>query len=131
MTAERIQPHVKQEREEQGDSIAAGKTYTPYTDIAETPDALIITMDLPGVDRDRLEVTLEKDHLRVDGKIDYAIYQDLRAIYTEYKVGHFTRSFSLSQQINRDGIAAEIRDGVLTLRLAKVDEAKPRRIKIE
>ena len=98
---------------------------------AETPDALIITMDLPGVDRDRLEVTLEKDHLRVDGKIDYAIYQDLRAIYTEYKVGHFTRSFSLSQQINRDGIAAEIRDGVLTLRLAKVDEAKPRRIKIE
>ena len=42
MTAEKIQPHVKKEHEQQGESIAAGKTYTPYTDIAESPDALII-----------------------------------------------------------------------------------------
>lgn len=131
MTTEPIQPHVKKELEQQGESITAGKTYTPYTDIGETRDALIITMDLPGVDRVRLEVTLEKDTLRVDGKIDDTIYQDLRAVYTEYNVGHFTRSFSLSQRINREGIAAEIRDGVLTLRLPKVDEAKPRRITVE
>ena len=130
MTAESIQPHVKKERQQQGESIAAGKTYTPYTDIAESPDALIVTMDLPGVDRDRLEITLDKDQLRVDGKIDDTIYQGLRAIYTEYNVGHFTRSFSLSQRIDQDGIAAEMQDGVLTLRLPKVDEAKPRRIKV-
>ena len=130
MTAEKIQPHVKKEHEQQGESIAAGKTYTPYTDIAESPDALIITMDLPGVDRDRLEVTLDKHQLRVDGRIDDTIYQGLRAIYTEYNVGHFTRSFSLSQRIDQDGIAAQMRDGVLTLRLPKVDDANPRRIKV-
>ena len=70
-------------------------------------------MDLPGVDRDRLEVTLDKHQLRVDGRIDDTIYQGLRAIYTEYNVGHFTRSFSLSQRIDQDGIAAQMRDGVL------------------
>ena len=128
MIAERIKPHVKKEHEQ---LITAGKTYAPYTDIAETTDALIITMDLPGVNRDRLDVTLDKDQLRIDGEIDYTIYENLRAVYTEYNVGHFTRSFSLPRRINRDGITAEMAAGVLTLNLPKVDEAKPRRIAVE
>ena len=70
MATERIQPHVKKEHDQ---SISEGKTYTPYIDIAETGAALIVTMDSPGVNRERLDVTLEKDHLRVDGEISYGI----------------------------------------------------------
>jgi HSP20 family molecular chaperone IbpA len=75
-------------------------------------------------------VQLENDVLRVEGRIDFAKYEGLEPVYAEYNVGHFTRSFTLSDKIDQDGISAELADGVLTLTLKKSKAALPRRIEI-
>ena len=104
--------------------------YVPYTDIYETEDALTVVMDMPGVGRDSLNVTVEKGVLTVEGRIEFGNYEGLDPVYTEYNVGHFMRSFSLSNKIDQDKIKARMDDGVLTLGLPKIEEAKPRRIAI-
>src|SRR5271165_4068348 len=107
-----------------------GRYYVPYTDIYETNDALTLVMEMPGVEKKDLTVTLENDVLRVDGRIDFSKYEGMEPLYTEYNVGHYTRSFSLSNKIDQDGINAQLTGGVLTLTLPKGKDAQPRRIAI-
>lgn len=68
--------------------------------------------------------------MRVEGKIDFSKYQGMEPVYTEYIVGHYARGFTLSGKIDRDGITAQLDDGVLALKLPKAKEAMPRRIVI-
>jgi HSP20 family protein len=107
-----------------------GRYYIPYADIHETDDALTVVMEVPGVERKDVSVALENDVLRVDGQIDFAKYEGLEPVYTEYNVGHYTRSFTLSSKIDQERISAQLDDGVLTLTLPKAKEAQPRRISI-
>jgi HSP20 family molecular chaperone IbpA len=87
-------------------------------------------MDMPGVTRDQVDISLDDDRLTIEGKIDQERYAGLNPLYTEYNVGHFTRTFSLSRWIDRERITADMENGVLTLRLAIAAEAKPRRIQV-
>ena len=73
---------------------------------------------------------LENDILRIDARIDPGKYQGLQPLYTEYNVGHFARSFTLSNKIDQQQISAQLEDGVLTLTLKKTREAAARRIEI-
>jgi HSP20 family protein len=66
-----------------------------------------------------------------DGRLDFSKYKDLQPLYTEYNVGNYSRSFRLSSAIDQNKIGAELRDGVLSLTLPKVEEAKPRTIQIK
>ena len=102
--------------------------FVPTTDIFETEDALTVIMEVPGVDREAVDINVENDVLRVEAKIDPAKYQGMEPLYTEYNVGHFARSFTLSNQIDRQNISAQLQDGVLTLTLKKAEKAMPRRI---
>ena len=122
---------VREKKELEGsEKTVPGRYYIPSTDVYETNDGLTLVMEMPGVDKDSVDVSLENDILRVDGRIDFARYRDAEPVYTEYNVGHFTRSFSLSDRVDRDGIAAKLNDGVLTLTLPKSAAARPRRISI-
>jgi HSP20 family protein len=87
-------------------------------------------MEMPGVEKKDISVGLENDVLRVEGRIDFSKYDGMEPVYSEYNVGHYARSFSLSNKIAQDGISAQLDDGVLTLTLPKVKEAQPRRISI-
>ena len=107
-----------------------GRHYVPYTDIYETDGALTMVMEMPGVERKDLSISLENDVLRVDGNIDFSKYESMEPVYAEYNVGHYTRSFSLSGKIDRENISAQLEDGVLTLTLPKSRETQPRRIEI-
>ena len=89
-----------------------------------------MVMEMPGVERKDLNISLENDVLRVDGQIDFSKYEGLEPIYAEYNVGNYTRSFSLSGKIDQENINAQLEDGVLTLTLPKSREAQPRRIEI-
>jgi HSP20 family protein len=104
--------------------------YVPTTDIFETDDALTVVMELPGVEKQAIDVSVENDALRIDARIDFTKYEGLEPLYTEYAVGHFARSFTLSNKIDQQQIGAQLDDGVLTLTLKKAKEALPRRIAI-
>lgn len=125
-----MEPQEKREVEDRYEATTEAKRYVPRTDIYEDEDALVVVMDLPGVIRDNVDVTVEKDRLAVTGRIDFGYYREMQPVYTEYNVGHFERAFVLSNEIDRDQISAEMDDGVLTLRLPKAEAAKPRRIEI-
>jgi HSP20 family molecular chaperone IbpA len=104
--------------------------YVPNTDIHETEDSLTVVMEVPGVEKKDIEVNLENDVLRVEGRIDFGKYEGLDPLYTEYNVGHFARAFTLSREIDQQQISAQLEDGVLTLTLKKAAEARPRRIAV-
>ena len=104
--------------------------FVPTTDIFETDDALTVVMEVPGVDKEAVDINVENDVLKVEAKIDPAKYQGMEPLYTEYNIGHFARSFTLSNKIDQQNISAQLQDGVLTLTLKKAKEAMPRRISL-
>ena len=120
----------KKELQTEQEKTVPGKYYVPYTDIFEEQDALIVVMEMPGVERGDTEIHVEKNILSVEGKINHAKYDGLSPVYTEYNIGHYSRSFTLSNDIDQNGISASTENGVLTLRLPKSKEAAPRRIEV-
>ncbi len=129
-TDQKLESQTKRELETREEKTLPGKFYVPYTDIYETEQALIVVMDMPGVDKQNVEVKLEKHVLSIEGRIDFSKYEGLSPVYTEYNVGHFSRSFSIPREIDGGGISAEMADGVMTLKLPKAKEATPRRIAV-
>jgi HSP20 family protein len=125
-----LEVQEKKELVSKEEKTVPGRYFVPNTDIFETEDALVVVMEIPGVEKKEVEINLENDSLRVDARIDYGKYEGLDPLYTEYNVGHFTRSFALSNRIDRAKIGAELDNGVLTLTLKKAKEAMPRRIAI-
>ena len=130
-TRQEIEVQKKKEVATAEEATRSARYYVPYTDIHETDEALAIAMEVPGVAKDGVEVTLEKDVLKVVGQVDFSNYEGLAPMYSEYEVGHFQRSFSLSSKIDQGGISARVENGVLNLHLPKTREATPRRISVQ
>ena len=125
-----LEVQQKKEMTSKEEQTVPSRYFVPTTDIFETEDALVVVMEIPGVDKNAVEVRLENDTLRVEGRVDYGNYEGLEPLYAEYNVGHFARGFSLSNKIDQGEISAQLADGVLTLTLKKTKEATPRRIDI-
>ena len=130
MSPQELQVREKRELEKKQESTAPARTFVPTADIFETEPALTVVLEMPGVDKNNVDVSIEDGVLTVQGRLDFAKYEGLQPVYTEYNIGHYRRSFSLSQKIEQAKISAELADGVLTLVLPKAEEAKPRRITI-
>jgi HSP20 family protein len=125
-----LEVQEKKELATKEEKTVPARYYVPNTDIFESDDALTVVMEMPGVERKDVDIRLENDLLRVEGRIDFAKYEGLEPVYTEYNVGHYARAFTLSGKIDKDNISADLADGVLTLTLKKAKEAMPRRIAI-
>jgi HSP20 family molecular chaperone IbpA len=104
--------------------------FVPRADVFETEEAITVVADMPGVDETSLDITLENNVLSIEGYVESMQPEGYSLAYAEYRVGDYQRAFTLSDQIDRDGIEAVIRDGVLRLYLPKVTEARKRRIAI-
>jgi HSP20 family protein len=126
-----LQVQQKRELETKEETTVPARTYLPTADIFETQDALQVILEMPGVEKTNINVTVQDGVLRVEGRLDFSNYKNLQPLYTEYNVGHYARSFRLSSQIDQNEIGAELSDGVLTLTLPKVEEARPRTIQIK
>jgi HSP20 family protein len=131
MADQSLQVQEKKELVPKGEKTVPARYYVPVTDIYETEEALTVVMEVPGVDRKDIEVKLENDQLSIEARIDFSKYEGMEPLYTEYNVGHFARTFALSQGIDQQQIGASLEDGVLTLKLNKMQKAKPRQIEIQ
>lgn len=122
---------VREKKELPGEEkTIPGRFFIPSTDVYETEDGLTLVMEMPGVVADALDISLEDGLLRVEGRLDFSKYQGLGPVYTEYNVGHYARSFSLSDKVDQENIGARLEGGVLTLTLPKAPAARPRRIAV-
>lgn len=109
----------------------AGKVYTPAVDIVEKTKEIIVLADMPGVDDKSIDITLEKNVLTIYGKVDLDLPEKYRASYVEYGIGDYRRSFTLSNEIDRECIEATVRNGVLKLVLPKAEAAKTKKIEVK
>jgi len=130
MSPQELQVQHKREVEKKQETTAPARTFVPATDIYETETTLTIVMEMPGTSKEDLDVSVEDDVLYVDGRVRFEKYESLQPVYTEYNIGHYRRSFALTNKVDQRKISAEMKDGVLTLVLPKAEEAKPRRIDI-
>ncbi len=107
------------------------KTFVPRVDIYETKDALFLIADMPGVDENTVDVEMEKNILTISGRVDNGKVKDYSLVFSEYEVGDYERTFTLSDEIDRDKIKATVRQGVLRLELPKAEKVKPKKIAIQ
>lgn len=109
----------------------ARQAFTPPIDIHDGPDGLTLEADLPGATETNLQIQLEDNVLSLYARIDSPAPESARLIHQEYPVGDYHRSFILSDEVDRDRITAELKNGVLRIFLPKADRAKARRIEIK
>jgi HSP20 family protein len=126
-----LQVQKKREHDPRQESTVPARVFVPPADIYESQDALTVILEMPGVDKDNVDVRVEEDMLNVEGRLDLSKYQGLLPLYTEYNIGHYARSFRLSGKIDQSRIGAELKNGVLSLTLPKAEEAKQRTIKVK
>jgi HSP20 family molecular chaperone IbpA len=131
MATQAVTPQEKKELAQTEERTEAGKFFSPYTDIHETPKAVVVAMEMPGVDKDSVDITLDKGVLTVKGQVSPQRYESLRPLYTEYNVGNFVRTFTVSTKIDSAAISALMADGVLTIELPKAAEAVVKRIAVQ
>jgi HSP20 family protein len=126
-----LQVQQKRELETKEETTVPARTFLPATDIFESQNALNVVLEMPGVEKNNINVSVQDGILRVEARLDFSKYNTLQPLYTEYNVGNYSRSFRLSSKIEQHKIGAELRDGVLSLTLPKVEEPKPRTIQIK
>ena len=128
--SQELQVQQKREIEKKQESTIPARRYLPVTDIFETDQALTVVLEMPGVDKEGVDVRVENDVLTIEGRVDFSKYQGLQPLYIEYNVGNYARSFEISSNIEQDKISAELKEGVMTLVLPIAEKAKPRKISV-
>jgi len=130
-SAQELQVQKKRELENKEETTISARIFLPAADIYEAENDLTVILEMPGVEKKNVDIRVEDGALIVEGRLDLTKYQGLQPVYTEYNIGHYARSFRLSGKIDQNKIAAEMKDGVLSLKLPKVEEAKSRTIQVQ
>lgn len=116
--------------QEQAEQTRSEPTFTPATDIYETDAGLVLVLDMPGVDKDGVNITLDKRVLTVTGRSGHHAPSDFNLVHAEYGDGIFERSFTISGAVDGDRISASMQQGVLRLVLPKAPAASARKIPV-
>jgi len=125
-----LQVKPKQEVDKKQETTVPARIFLPTADIFETDQSLTVVLEMPGVDKTGVEISVENDVLKIEGRIDFSKYSGLQPVYTEYNIGNYVRSFRVSSKIEQSKISAELKDGIVTLVLPKAPEAKARKIAV-
>ena len=123
--------HRELDRVFENETMAAG--WRPLaTDVMETPDDVRVTMEIPGIDANEIEITIDNNVLKIAGEKRSVRTADEASAYrlTERRYGRFERSFVLPRDVRSDAVDATYDNGVLTVVLPKREEAKPRRVEV-
>ena len=102
----------------------------PRVDVLEDETGITLFADLPGVARDALDIQIDGDSLTIEGTVTAATPEAMEATYAEVRVPRYRRSFTLSRELDGSRVEAQLKDGVLRLRIPKQEHAQPRRISV-
>lgn len=123
-----------QERSAQVPAAASASerpTFTPAVDIFEEATGITLLVDMPGVAKDRLDLRVEADRLFLEGRAAIEVPEGFVLYHAEVREPIYRRSFLLGPELDTANIEAHLKDGVLTLRIPRSQEAQPRRIEIQ
>jgi len=113
------------------DAPAEPDSWTPVCDVYETPEALVVSLELPGLDQSRIDVRVDGDDLVVSGEREIEREQPGEQFHrVERPYGKFLRRFHLPSTVNRDAIEASFRDGLLRVTLPNQPDKQPRPIRV-
>jgi len=127
MTETTMTEQASQARDERAANDAA---LVPPVQVIENAQGITLYADLPGVSRDSLELNIEHDTVTIEGRLALDVPEGLEVTHAEVSIPRFRRVFTLSKELDANKIAAELVNGVLTLRIPKAEHAQPRRIPI-
>jgi len=116
---------------ERAERTRTRRVFVPRTDIYETTDSIIVLADMPGVSENSIDVTVEKNTLTIDGTTEDSELPGYSPAYCEYVSGDYHRRFTLSNEVDREGIVATVKNGVLRLSLPKSKTAMARKIAVQ
>jgi HSP20 family protein len=102
----------------------------PPVDIFEDAEGITVLADMPGVSRDRLNIEVDKDMLLVEGDAKISMSEGMEALYADVRSTRYRRSFALSSELQTEAIDASLKDGVLSVRIPKRAELRPRKIEV-
>jgi len=122
---------VGTESVEQVERTRDRQVFSPRTDVYETSEAIVVVADMPGVKEDSVELTLEKNVLTIQARVETPAREGYRLAYGEFAEGDYERSFALSEGVDQDKIEAAVKDGVLRLILPKAKETVARKIQVK
>lgn len=121
----------KRERDEAIERTRDQQVYIPPVDIYEKSDAIVLVADMPGVNESSVDITLEKNVLTIEGFVKPQNPEGYDLGWSEYGIGDYKRSFTLSEEIDREKIEASVKDGVLRVTLGKAEPAVTKKIKVK
>jgi HSP20 family protein len=117
--------------QQQGSARATTTAWAPALDISERKDAYLVTVELPGVEADELQITLEDGLLTIQGERHFAHDSSEQQFHrVERRYGAFRRSIILPAHVMGEGIEASADNGVLQIMVPKMEEATPKRITV-
>lgn len=125
-----LQAKEKAEMTTPAEQTRPGLVFTPAVDIFETEKEITLLADLPGVKAGSLNIDLRENLLTLDGDVQAPEREGETDVFREYRTGKYYRQFNLSEMIDQAKIDAELKEGVLRLRLPKVEAAQPRQITV-
>ncbi len=102
----------------------------PPVDISETSEGITLRADMPGVSREGLNIRVDKDTLSIEGDLAVDMPEAGEVIHADLRYAQYRRSFALSGELQTDSIEARLKDGVLTVRIPKRVEVRPRKIEV-
>ena len=103
----------------------------PPVDVVEDANGITLYADLPGVSRENLSLHLETDSLTIEGTVALEVPQDMQSSHADVTLPRYRRVFTLSKELDAEQASAELKNGVLTLRIPKAQHAQPRRIEVK
>ena len=102
----------------------------PAVDIFEDPHGIMVVAEMPGVSKDRLHVQADRNTLTIEGTAAIEMPKGMEPVHADVKSTRYSRSFVLSGELETDAIDAKLKDGVLTIRIPKRREFRPRKIEV-
>lgn len=112
------------------DGKRAATALMPPVEVIEDAGGITLYADLPGVPRDKLNLSIEADTVTVEGEVHLDVPEGLEVTHAEVSIPSFRRVFTLSKELDANKISAELANGVLTLRIPKAEHAQPRKIQV-